>query len=211
MPTIHVVCPFCKKHLEGTTGGDLLQGYCPSCDNIFDPYAAEASTHVSAPKPPPEYAMPGVKLLSLGLAGSMTLLALSGFVAWGEAGEAAVAGLKAAVVAVSLACAVLLGVTRVGRQSLAPAVLISIAWALAASVWTIGALAVAGGDSGIGAGLYLGILLACLTFCLGVYLAVQMRTAAMRRMPLFLAAAVGLGVLGGILGIVLHAAPAFGT
>ena len=221
MPTIHIVCPKCKKKLETSSRNEGREAICPECEASFDLRAASRAPGKRGRAEAPEYSDTVVVVLALGLAIVLLALAATSVLGWSNtAGQARayLAGQKAGIFAVSLACAGLVLLAWHGRKSLAPAALVSLAWSLAAALWvagTIGMLSRAqeqlpeGIETAVQGGIYLSLFAACLAFGLAAYLCFQLRdNRIFPRLPLFAAGAVLLGLIGGGMAIQWHVKPA---
>jgi DNA-directed RNA polymerase subunit RPC12/RpoP len=221
MPTIHVVCPKCKKKLETSSQNEGRQAVCPQCESRFDLNAVSRKLGKTKRSEAPEYSDGTLVGLALALAVVLILLAGSALGGWSHtAGQARayLAGQKAGILAGSLACAALVLLAWKGRKSLAPAVLVSTGWTLAAAIWVAGTIRLLskagqilpeGMDTALRGGIYVTLLSACLAFGLAVYLCFLLRDERIfPRLLLFAGLAILAGLVGGGCAVAWHVKPA---
>ena len=219
MPTIHVVCPKCKKKLETSSRNEGREGVCPHCESSFDLKAVGRGLSFSAANEAPEYADTVVVVLAIALAVSLLALAGTALMAWSDAAgqaRAYLAGQKAGIFAGSLACAALVLLAWHGRKSLAPAALVSTGGTRAAAIWVAGTAALLkqaplpeGIETVLHDGVYYALFAASLGFGLAGYLCFQLRDQRIfPRLPIFAAVAVFLGLMGGWIAVQGHVKPA---
>jgi hypothetical protein len=142
---MHLVCPFCGKHLRTDRVHAGREGLCPKCDKVFElpgPREEEAKSEEA-----PEYGSSVVLTLTGGVGLALAFLAASSLLVWSRftgAEELFLGAQKLAIVVGSLACLGAIAVSLAGRKSLLPAVLVSGAWGITAAVWVAGSAVVMG-------------------------------------------------------------------
>jgi hypothetical protein len=151
MAKIVLVCPFCQKKLETPDGNIGRDGQCPACEKIFEITAPERSRAAGpaggeaggwlAGAGEFEYRDTTALAATVAVAIAVGLLIASTFLPWGAPyGRLApyLAGVKAAVLAASVACCAFFLFSLAGGKSLMPAAMVSGAWGTVVVVWTWG-------------------------------------------------------------------------
>jgi len=228
MAKIVLVCPFCQKKLETDAGNVGRDGQCPACEKVFEITATEpagALTAVGAGAREYEYQDMGA-LVAVGAVGvALLLLVASTFTSWTPSyGKLAahLAGVKTAVLAVSLACCAFLVFSAAGGKSLMPAVIVSGAWGMVVIVWTWGVWFVVHGavqqvaeavrrDFALNAGLFLTLGAAVLVVLAAVYVYVQVKAdTTYDRLGVLMVVADLVAVILALLAVGLNVRPAVG-
>ncbi len=169
MPGISIKCPSCGARLSASLRDAGRATQCPGCEHVFaaEPSSAKSDgTHAL----PAEYGDRTVVVLAGGLVLMLLTMAAAALVSW--RGSFVVAD-KTAVAISSLVCAVYMGVSVLGKQSMSPAILAAGAWGTVALFWLGDMLPASGGAVPIG--LYVAIAAGALTVGTSAHLVLRFR------------------------------------
>jgi hypothetical protein len=213
---MHLVCPYCGKHLRTDRSHAGREGLCPRCEKIFQLPEPRPAQRVAS-EDAPEYGSTTVLALSGAVGLGLLMLAVSSLLDWSRFTGAEALFLdaqKMAIVVGSLACLVAIGVALAGRKTLLPAILVSGAWGITAAVWVGGTAAVMGrlvGDlhsSPVRAGLYVALVAACVVVVVSGYLLLQLRHEGLfRGLPAVFGGLQMAGIVAGLLIVTCHVSP----
>jgi len=168
MTNMSIKCPACGVRLSASLRDAGRVAKCPGCEHVF---AAESSgLRKSARGLPAEYGDSTVVVLAGGLVLMLLMLAGATLVSW--SGSFVVAH-KTAVATASLVCALYLGVSVLGKQSMSPAILAAGVWGTVALFWLGDMLPVAG--RAVPTGLYVAICAGALTVGISTHLVLRFR------------------------------------
>jgi hypothetical protein len=169
MPGISTKCPSCSARLSASLRDHARVARCPECEHVF---TAEASSKVrqSTGALPPEYQDKTAVTLAGGLVLVSLVLAVATLPPW--SGSFVVAH-KTAIAIASLVCAVFMGVSALGRQSMSPAILATGAWGMLALFWLADMFSIAG--DAVPKGLYVAVGAAALLVGTSAHLVLRFR------------------------------------
>ncbi len=127
MPDVSIKCPSCGARLAASLRDSGRVAQCPGCEHVF-PTESPSVKGESAHGLPAEYGDKTVVVLAGGLALMLLAMAAAALVPWQGSFEVPH---KTAVAIASLVCALYMGVSVLGKQTMSPAILAAGAWVLA--------------------------------------------------------------------------------